>query len=165
MTYKFETSVSAGDFKEVSVKRVNEQGQVHRYVLWPDADLSNEDEGVRAICEAVWTDQVRANYKAHKDAEAAKLAESNKPTAEHIVFERQRRIRLIAGDVDQELAHSRFFVEMLEKGADNQTEEEKAKVSRIRAGNEKIKEIVAKADALLALPEVPDDYAEDKHWS
>ena len=47
----------------------------HRHVLVPgtldasdnlvDTDLSSEDADVKAIAEAAWTDQVKADYKAH----------------------------------------------------------------------------------------------------
>ena len=47
----------------------------HRNVLTPgtldasdnlvDTDLSSEDADVKAIAEAAWTDQVKADYKAH----------------------------------------------------------------------------------------------------
>ena len=47
----------------------------HRHVLQPgtldendalvDTDISGEDPDVQAICNAVWTDAVKAAYKAH----------------------------------------------------------------------------------------------------
>ena len=47
----------------------------HRHVLTPgkldesdnlvDRDISGEDSDVQAICNAVWTDQVKADYKAY----------------------------------------------------------------------------------------------------
>jgi len=47
----------------------------HRHVLTPgtldasdnliDRDISGEDADVQAICNAVWTDQVKADYKAY----------------------------------------------------------------------------------------------------
>jgi hypothetical protein len=33
-----------------------------RKTLAPDADVSNEDAEVRAVCEAVWTDAVKERY-------------------------------------------------------------------------------------------------------
>ena len=43
-----------------------------RHSLMPDADISNEHSEVQAVCNAVWTDQVKADYetfKANKPAE------------------------------------------------------------------------------------------------
>jgi hypothetical protein len=38
----------------------------HRHALAPDADISNEHSEVQAVCNAVWTDEVKANYEAFK---------------------------------------------------------------------------------------------------
>ena len=38
----------------------------HRHVLMPDADISNEHSEVQAVCNAVWTDQVKADYETFK---------------------------------------------------------------------------------------------------
>ena len=40
--------------------------QYHRDVLNPDADISNEHSEVQAVCNAVWTDQVKADYETFK---------------------------------------------------------------------------------------------------
>ena len=47
----------------------------HRHVVTPgtldesdnlvDTDISGEDSDVQAVCNAVWTDQVKADFKAH----------------------------------------------------------------------------------------------------
>lgn len=42
----------------------------HRYVLQPDADLTGEDAKIQAVANAVWTDQVKADYAAHLAAQA-----------------------------------------------------------------------------------------------
>ncbi|WP_371380753.1 hypothetical protein [Sporomusa aerivorans] len=36
----------------------------HRHVLSPCDDISNEDERVIAVANAVWTEEVIANYRA-----------------------------------------------------------------------------------------------------
>ena len=36
-----------------------------RYVLQPDSDISNEPAEVSAICNAVWTDEVKEAWKSH----------------------------------------------------------------------------------------------------
>ncbi len=38
----------------------------HRHALMPDADISNEHLEVQAVCNAVWTDQVKADYETFK---------------------------------------------------------------------------------------------------
>ena len=38
----------------------------HRHTLMPDADISNEHSEVQAVCNAVWTDQVKADYETFK---------------------------------------------------------------------------------------------------
>ncbi len=38
----------------------------HRHSLAPDADISNEHSEVQAVCNAVWTDQVKADYETFK---------------------------------------------------------------------------------------------------
>ena len=38
----------------------------HRHALAPDADISNEHSEVQAVCNAVWTDEVKANYETFK---------------------------------------------------------------------------------------------------
>ena len=36
----------------------------HRHVLHPDSDISGETDEVKAICNAVWTDDVKAAWTA-----------------------------------------------------------------------------------------------------
>ena len=38
----------------------------HRHALMPDADISNEHSEVQAVCNAVWTDKVKADYETFK---------------------------------------------------------------------------------------------------
>ena len=38
----------------------------HRHTLMPDADISNEHSEVQAVCNAVWTDQVKTDYETFK---------------------------------------------------------------------------------------------------
>ena len=37
----------------------------HRHVLHPDADITNEDSEVKAVCNAVWTQDVKDAYQTH----------------------------------------------------------------------------------------------------
>ena len=66
-----------GKYKSVQVRTdtvVIEDGEelsrkYHRHALMPDADISNEHAEVQAVCNAVWTDQVKANYETFKAAQ------------------------------------------------------------------------------------------------
>jgi len=53
----------------------------HRRVLSPDADVSAESDEVKALANAVWTDEVKAAW-AEKQAAAAPAAEEAPAAAE-----------------------------------------------------------------------------------
>jgi len=36
----------------------------HRHVVWPDADVTQEDADVQAICNTVFTQECKDNYQA-----------------------------------------------------------------------------------------------------
>ena len=63
-----------GEFKSVQVRTdtvIKEDGteltrSYHRHVLHPDADITNETSEVQAVCNAVWTDQIKADYETFK---------------------------------------------------------------------------------------------------
>ena len=38
----------------------------HRYLLNSDADISNQPEEVKAVCNAVWTDEVKEAWKTYQ---------------------------------------------------------------------------------------------------
>ena len=60
-----------GDYKAIQVRQatvVTDDGvelsrSFHRHVLSCDADISGEDAEVQAVCNAVWTDEVKAAYQ------------------------------------------------------------------------------------------------------
>ena len=62
-----------GDYKAVQVRTatvVTDDGvelsrSFHRHVLSCDVDISGEDAEVQAVCNAVWTDQIKSAYQAH----------------------------------------------------------------------------------------------------
>ena len=62
-----------GDFKVLQVRTatiVTDDGvelsrSFHRHSLNCDADISGEDAEVQSVCNAVWTDEVKAAYAAH----------------------------------------------------------------------------------------------------
>ena len=66
-----------GDYKSVQVRQatvVTDDGvelsrSFHRHVLSCDADISGEDAEVQAVCNAVWTDEVKAAYQAYLDSQ------------------------------------------------------------------------------------------------
>jgi len=45
-----------------------------RYVLHPDSDISGETAEIQAICNAVWTDEVKAAWTAYQAAQAEPFA-------------------------------------------------------------------------------------------
>ena len=63
-----------GKYKSVQVRTdtvIVEDGielsrKYDRHSLMPDADISNEHSEVHAVCNAVWTDQVKADYETFK---------------------------------------------------------------------------------------------------
>ena len=70
-----------GDFKHVQVREdrqivddatddVRSRGNFHRYVLSPGDDLSGQPDDVAAIADAVWTDEIKAAYAAHVEAQS-----------------------------------------------------------------------------------------------
>jgi len=69
-----------GQYKSVQVRTdivVMEDGEelskkYHRHALTPDADISNELPEVQAVCNAVWTQDVKdayATFKAEQESE------------------------------------------------------------------------------------------------
>jgi len=65
--------LTIGDYKAVQVRTatiISENGEeisrrFHRHVVMPDADLTQEDADVSAICTPVFTDAVKAAYQTH----------------------------------------------------------------------------------------------------
>ena len=67
--------------------KVISAGQSHRRPIAPDADLSEEEAGTKAICEAAFTDEVKADYAAKQAKAEARRAEeeaANAPIEEPI---------------------------------------------------------------------------------
>ena len=72
-----------GKYKSVQVRTdtvVMEDGEelsrkYHRHSLSPDADISNEHDEVQAVCNAVWTQDVKDAYTAFKATQEAELGE------------------------------------------------------------------------------------------
>ena len=70
-----------GKYKSVQVRTdtvVIEDGEelsrkYHRHALMPDAVITDENAEVQAVCNAVWTDQVKADYETFKASQEAAL--------------------------------------------------------------------------------------------
>ena len=68
-----------GDYKMVQVRTatvierdgVEISRSFHRHALAPDADISGESSEVQAICNAVWTQEVKDAYAAHVASQGA----------------------------------------------------------------------------------------------
>ena len=68
-----------GQYKAIQVREasvIKEDGKeltrsFHRYVLHPDSDISGETDEVKAICNAVWTDAIKAAWTEFQAAQAA----------------------------------------------------------------------------------------------
>ena len=69
-----------GDFKHVQVRQDNlivddntdeikSRGNFRRYVLSPGDNLSGQPDDVAAIANAIWTDEIKAAYAAHVEAQ------------------------------------------------------------------------------------------------
>ena len=66
-----------GDYKHIQVRTatvierdgVEISRSFHRHALAPDADISEESAEVQAICNAVWTDDVKDAWTAHLAAQ------------------------------------------------------------------------------------------------
>jgi len=66
-----------GDYKAVQVRTatvISEDGveisrSYHRHVVSCLDDISSESAEVQAICNAVWTDELKADYQAHLDSQ------------------------------------------------------------------------------------------------
>ena len=62
-----------GDYKHIQVRTatiIERDGEeisrsYHRHALAPDADISGESGEVQAVCNAVWTQEVKDAYAAH----------------------------------------------------------------------------------------------------
>ena len=76
-TIKIDQIEIVGDYKAIQVRTatvVTDDGvelsrSFHRHTLSCDADISGEDAEVQAICNAVWTDEIKAAYETFKESQ------------------------------------------------------------------------------------------------
>ena len=67
-----------GQYKAVQVREatvIKKDGteltrSFRRYVLHPDADVSKEPAEVKAVCDAVWTDEVKKSWKTFQESQS-----------------------------------------------------------------------------------------------
>ena len=45
----------------------------HRWVLTPDSDISGQEQKVKDICNAAWTNEVKAAYETFKAEQASRM--------------------------------------------------------------------------------------------
>ena len=45
----------------------------HRWVLNPDSDISKQEQKVKDICNAAWTNEVKAAYETFKAEQASRM--------------------------------------------------------------------------------------------
>jgi|TARA_R100000482_G_scaffold102263_1_gene45291 hypothetical protein len=70
-TIEYDKIEVVGQYKHVQVRKatvIKKDGveltrSFHRYTLTPDVDISKEPAEVSAICNAVWTDEVKEAWK------------------------------------------------------------------------------------------------------
>lgn len=81
-TYTIDKIEVVGKYKTVQVKQllvISENGQeisrnAHRYVLHPDADITNQPADVQAICNTAWTQAVKDAWSTFKTEQAQENA-------------------------------------------------------------------------------------------
>ena len=67
---QYDKTEIVGDYKAVQCRKatiIKEDGvelsrSFHRHVLHPDSDISGEPAETQAICNAVWTDEIKASW-------------------------------------------------------------------------------------------------------
>ena len=70
-TIEYDKIEVVGEYKSVQVRKatvIKKDGveltrSFHRYVLQPNSDISKEPAEVSAVCNAVWTDEVKEAWK------------------------------------------------------------------------------------------------------
>tara|TARA_R100001443_G_scaffold58020_1_gene68606 strand:- start:198 stop:461 length:264 start_codon:yes stop_codon:yes gene_type:complete len=71
-----------GQYKAVQVRKatvIKKDGKeftrsFERYVLNSDQDISTEPAEVKAVCDAVWTDEVKKSWKTFQESKSPALA-------------------------------------------------------------------------------------------
>ena len=75
-TTEYDKIEIVGEYKHVQVRKAtvikkdgNEISRTfNRYVLRPNEDISKEPAEVKAVCDAVWTDEVKKSWKTFQES-------------------------------------------------------------------------------------------------
>ena len=75
-TIEYDKIEVVGQYKAVQIRKahvIKKDGteltrSFERYVLHPDADVSKEPAEVKAVCDAVWTDEVKKSWKTFQES-------------------------------------------------------------------------------------------------
>ena len=75
-TIEYDRIEVVGQYKHVQIRKaevVKKDGKeiartFNRHSVTPDQDISAEPDEVKAVCNAVWTDEVKAAWKAHQES-------------------------------------------------------------------------------------------------
>ncbi len=75
---RYDKTEIVGDYKAVQCREatiIKEDGveltrSFHRHVLHPDSDISGEPAETQAVCNAVWTDEVKVAWTAFQAEQA-----------------------------------------------------------------------------------------------
>jgi hypothetical protein len=77
---KYDKIEIVGDYKVVQCREatiIKEDGvelsrSFHRHILHPDSDISGEPQETQDVCNAVWTDEVKADWATFQAEQGAK---------------------------------------------------------------------------------------------
>ena len=77
---KYDKTEIVGDYKAVHCREatiIKEDGKeisrtFHRHVLHPDSDISGEPQETQDVCNAIWTDEVKAGWITFQAEQEAK---------------------------------------------------------------------------------------------
>ena len=86
-TTEYDKIEVVGEYKAVQIRKaavIKKDGKeltrsFERYVLHPDSDISGEPAEVSAVCNAVWTDAVKAAWKTFLSSSEKPPSGSAKP--------------------------------------------------------------------------------------
>ena len=65
----------ATEYKLLQVREITDNGEYHRRVLSPDADVSGEAEEIQEVAEEYWTDEMKDKWATHQAEQEAKPTE------------------------------------------------------------------------------------------
>ena len=76
---RYDKTEIVGDFKHVQCREatiIKEDGveisrSFHRHALAPDSDISGEPQETQDVCNAVWTDEVKAAWATFQEEQAS----------------------------------------------------------------------------------------------